>query len=248
MKKKLFVLSDVHGHFEQMVQALRAAGFDPENEEHYLLSCGDLFDRGSENGQVYEYLRSLSHKILLRGNHEDLLRDALLRGYINEVDRANKTDLTLRALLPAGGVDEEGVLDQDACAPVIEEIVAFLDAMGDFYETDRYVFTHGWLPCRVEGRHPSVLPDWRQAGEEEWREAHLLEWQQFYAVGCILEGKTIVCGHRPAEMGRMFDPFREPDCPDPFFGEGIIAIDGYTVKSGRVNVLVIEEGQTEISD
>ena len=53
----------------------------------------------------------------------------------------------------------------------------------------------------------------------------------------------MVVGHRPAELGRMFDPFREPDLSEPFYGKGMIAIDAYTVRSGRVNVLIAEQDQ-----
>lgn len=45
---KFFVISDVHGYYDEMVQTLEAAGFDPNNEEHWLISCGDEIDRGSE--------------------------------------------------------------------------------------------------------------------------------------------------------------------------------------------------------
>ena len=41
-------------------------------------------------------------------------------------------------------------------------------------------------------------------------------------------------------MGSMFDSFREFDFSEPFFGKGMIAIDAGTVRSGRVNVLVIK--------
>ena len=73
MKRKLFVLSDIHGHYSEMKKALDEAGFDPENGSHIFVSCGDLFDRGMENVAVYDFVRGLKHKILIRGNHEDML-------------------------------------------------------------------------------------------------------------------------------------------------------------------------------
>jgi hypothetical protein len=33
---------------------------------------------------------------------------------------------------------------------------------------------------------------------------------------------------------------REPDCSEPFYGNGIVAIDAGTVRSGRVNVFITE--------
>ena len=54
----------------------------------------------------------------------------------------------------------------------------------------------------------------------------------------FLAGRTIVCGHRPAYMGYYFDPTRANDCNEIFYGQGMIALDAHTVRSGRVNVLV----------
>ena len=43
---KFFVVSDVHGFYDELLNALDDAGFDSENTDHYLISCGDNFDRG----------------------------------------------------------------------------------------------------------------------------------------------------------------------------------------------------------
>ena len=238
---KYYVVSDVHGHYTELVEALERAGFDRENEQHILLSCGDLFDRGEENRQVYELIKGLPRKILIKGNHEDILCRVLKRGCITQTDRRNGTDITVAQMLGHGAVDESGHFDTVACAAQIEEIVAFVDSMRDYYETRRYIFVHGWLPITVEGRRPLIRPSWRDNPASEWEEARWLEWQQLYGTGAVPEGKTVVCGHRPARLGHMFDDTREPDCSEPFCGEGMIAIDAGTVRSGRVNVLVVED-------
>ena len=43
---KFFVVSDIHGFYDIFIDALDKAGFDKNNEEHYLICCGDYFDRG----------------------------------------------------------------------------------------------------------------------------------------------------------------------------------------------------------
>ena len=50
--KKLFVVSDIHGHYTELKAALDRAGFDRNDPAHLLICCGDYFDRGSENAQV----------------------------------------------------------------------------------------------------------------------------------------------------------------------------------------------------
>ena len=65
-KKKFFVMSDLHGHYSLAKQALDDAGFDPNNEDHVFVHCGDLFDRGDENKKVFELVSSLKNKILVK--------------------------------------------------------------------------------------------------------------------------------------------------------------------------------------
>ena len=74
---KYFVISDVHSYYYEMIDALNKAGFDPLNENHTLISLGDITDRGVWPNEVINYLMSLDRKILIRGNHEDLLEELL---------------------------------------------------------------------------------------------------------------------------------------------------------------------------
>ena len=72
----LFVVSDIHGHYTLLKESLDMAGFNSEDPDHLLVCCGDYFDRGSENVQVLKFLERLKNKVLLRGNHEDMLYNA----------------------------------------------------------------------------------------------------------------------------------------------------------------------------
>ena len=77
---KYFAISDVHSFYTKMVEALKEAGFDKNNENHALVLCGDAFDRGDETVEMLNFLQSLSQDrfIYVRGNHEDLLEDAFI--------------------------------------------------------------------------------------------------------------------------------------------------------------------------
>jgi hypothetical protein len=240
VSKKLFITSDIHGFYTELMAALSDAGFDAENEDHYFVSCGDLFDRGMENARVYGFVKGLQRKILIKGNHEDMLCEVLDCGISTSRERDNGADITITQLIGEDAIDENGRIDTALYAGKIREINDFVASMSDYYEADGYVFTHGWLPVVFEGRYPSVNEAWRDASASEWKFAHECEWQQFYSVRAVLPGKTIVCGHRPSYLGYMFDGLRERDCILPFYGEGMIAIDANTAKSGKVNVLVIE--------
>ncbi len=239
MNRKYFAVSDVHGHAALLQEALREAGFDRENENHVFLSCGDLFDRGRENRAVYEFVKSLPRKILLRGNHEDLLEDVLESGRITVDDVYNGLSLTVGEFFGKESIDRSGLVSFQA--EVLAELRAFLSEMLDYYETEHFVFTHGWIPTLYDGKDCSLWQDWRVAPYSIWGEARYSEWQAQVRRKLFVPGKTIVCGHRPAAFGAYFDPARDREDSRIFYGEGVAAIDAWTIRSGKINVLVAEE-------
>ncbi len=237
--KDLFVVSDIHGHASELFAALDAAGFDRKNPRHLLISCGDHFDRGGESRAVLRYLRSMQNKILLCGNHENILADILARGFLRPIDLRNGVEKTVTAFFGRNCLDSDGRLyvdPRDRC-----DILDFLDSTYNYFETEHYIFTHGWLPLEQDEDGYSVLPDgWRQATREAWRSATWIKWYEAYRAGGLLPpGKTLVCGHRTAAYGVDFDPSRCPTDSSIFYGKGMIAIDACTAVSHRVNVLVL---------
>ena len=79
---KYYVVSDVHGYFSLMKQALQEKGFFDDKEPHKLILCGDMLDRGEEALEMQEFMLDLLHKdelIFVRGNHEDLMIEMLNR-------------------------------------------------------------------------------------------------------------------------------------------------------------------------
>ena len=94
--KKLFVVSDVHGHYTLLKEALDRAGYDKDNKDHLLICCGDYFDRGDENIEVLKFFERVKNKVLLRGNHEDMLLKLLQTGKLLPHHYINGTISTLR--------------------------------------------------------------------------------------------------------------------------------------------------------
>lgn len=242
--KKLFAVSDVHGHFKELNEALAKAGFDPGNEEHFFISCGDLFDRGTENLAVYEFVNGLERKILIRGNHEARLLEILEQGRIRSSDIVNGTDITIMEFFGKDSIDEDGRLklsDEKNERKNERDIRHFIGLMLDYYETENYIFTHGWLPADFDAYRHWLLPDWRHARASEWIKARYREWFRYYGTEAMIPGKTIVCGHKTSRFACKFDPTRSPDNTDIFFGNGVAVIDTHTSYSGKVNVLVLNE-------
>ena len=241
MKKRLFVVSDIHGHYTQLKKALQKAGFDPENEGHLFVSCGDLFDRGPENRKIYHFVRRLKHKILIRGNHDERLLELLSSGKVGMYDMSNGTLKTVEEFFGSAEVDDCGRLQLPKHGKMAGNLRRFVETMTDYFETENYIFTHGFLPLEPDSNVSTIRADWRTADADAWHEARWLQWNLLYSTSARVPGKTIVCGHRSARYGHFFDPQRDPEDHGIFYGEGVIAIDALTVRSGMVNVLVLEE-------
>ena len=133
---KLFCVSDVHSYYSAMRKALDAAGFDPSNEEHWLISCGDAFDRGDESEEVLQYLMTLDRKILVKGNHDLLLEDCCKREFPYSHDFSNGTVRTINSIGGAG----EGYPFEECCKNTLNRTTAYRNILVNYFETNNYIF------------------------------------------------------------------------------------------------------------
>ena len=69
-----FVVGDVHGYYQPLMQALEAMAFDFEQDR--LLSVGDLIDRGPDSLRCLELLKQ-PWFFAVQGNHEGFLLQTL---------------------------------------------------------------------------------------------------------------------------------------------------------------------------
>jgi len=95
--KKYFITSDVHSFYTPLINALTEVGFDVNNPEHILIVDGDLFDRGEETVEVYNFIKSIpkDRRILIRGNHEYLLKSLVKKDLPQSYDISNGTVSTI---------------------------------------------------------------------------------------------------------------------------------------------------------
>ena len=226
---KLFVASDIHSHFRLFIRALGRAGYDPENINHWLVICGDVFDRGDESLELFKYLSKIERKIIVKGNHETLLMECIYRGFPQSYDWHNGTAQTIVDMAP----DAESF--KDACIMTYLKVKPFIDSMVDYFETENHVFVHSWVP---------LVDNWREASAGDWEQAR---WGNPYE--CIemgaLPNKTIVFGHWHCSTGWAKAEGR-PEFGagakfEPFYGEGFISLDACTAYSKKCNVIVIED-------
>ncbi len=256
---KYYVTADVHGYCSALKAALTEQGFFTDPAPHKLIVCGDLYDRGTEAKALQEFILGLLAKdqvILVRGNHEDLALHLLnnwhRRSYLLSHHHTNGTMDTL-CQLTGIGIRELYADPENAGRAFLQDpyIQTLIPATVDYYETDRYIFTHGWIPCSpvsIASNQMEYIPiaDWRSAEKAMWDKARWINGMEAAHGGITEPGKTIVCGHWHCSFGHSryendggeFD--RSPNF-DPYYAEGIIALDACTHFSKKVNCIVIED-------
>lgn len=249
---KFFVVSDIHGFYEELREALNQAGFDRTNENHWLITCGDHFDRGGQPNEVMKYLMNLPRKILIRGNHEALFEEMCERGYPHSHDVSNGTAQTIADLGYLGMMDGEW---PEACDRASKRVRPFFNSMVNYFETKNYIFVHSWIPTLpgedwngkpwyTQNRFDIFNPNWREANQVEWDGAM---WGNPFkqAQQGLLPDKTIVFGHFHTSYPRSrYDC--KPEWGDGsdfsiYYGDGYIGIDGCCAYSRQINVLVLED-------
>lgn len=243
---KIFAVSDIHGFTSILRESLTKAGFEINNPEHLLVVCGDLFDRGKEARQLIRYLRNIDNKILIRGNHEDLMYEMIDRGYPMQHDISNGTYNTAQQL----GWDD--LIQEVDFRKVKSTFDIVTKDMGDYFETKNYIFVHGWIPVTVKDNLPNHYiinrdfefnSEWRTNGD--WNLSRWLNGIDMNSRGFNEPNKTIVCGHWHCSYGYHLwegsEEFGNYAIWEPFRREGIIAIDRCTAYTKEMNVLVLED-------
>lgn len=225
-----------------MRTALDEAGFDPNDENSWLISLGDEMDRGPDPEKVINYLMSLPRAIFVKGNHTTLMEQLINRGYPCSHDLHNGTMQSVMSLAPNAKTQLE------AFAVAYEKTKPFFDREIDYLELKEHIFVHSFIPLKSLDGLPKYYtrkrkfefdPDWRHAHASEWEEARWGNPFQLAKDG-FLPDKTLVFGHWGVYDQRPRD-YEGEDLFDIIYGDGYIGIDATTALSGQVNVLVLED-------
>lgn len=246
MRRRFVVVSDVHGFFNELMDALNEVGFNPEADT--LISLGDNWDRGKRPLEVMAFLKSLPNKVLVRGNHEDLFVECCERMVAYTHDYSNGTYDTICRL----GDYKLGNSFEECCDIALSKTRSFLNSMVNYYETKNYIFVHSFVPLNRDKNLPGYYLDqtftkmdnWREATYDQWEDARWGNPFKFAEMG-LLPDKTLVFGHWHTSWARKYYD-RKPEWGSeadfsPYYGNGLIGIDACTAHSGKVNVLVIED-------
>ncbi len=243
---KWFVSADVHGYFDILKKALDDAGFDRNNPEHFFVSLGDLLDRGKQPRECLQFVNSLERKILIRGNHEDLMEEMIAIRYPRTYDLSNGTWYSAVDLTGKSNVDDIVISMKND-----KDYNDYISSTIDYFETKTAIFVHGWIPCFYWESFSGYRHDWSK--NEKWREVH--DWKPYrwlngmeaWKNGIREKNKTIFCGHWHTSFGN-YRYHQSGDCEfgktadfGPFVDTGIVALDACTHFSKKINVYVLEE-------
>ena len=253
---RYYVVADIHGFYTEFKQALEEKGFFEDTQPHKLIVCGDLYDRGSEAQELQSFILDLMAKdevILIQGNHEDLslqlLNDWHRGAFLQAHHHSNGTLDTLTQLTGCTVTDMFLKTDEVGHKYLHNDFIQkIIPSMLDYYETNRYIFVHGWIPCQYdrEAKTYELIKDWRNATKEQWNEARWINGMEAAYHGIIDGAKTIVCGHWHTSFGHSKyeqdgSEYEEDANFKPYYANGIIALDGCTAISKIVNCIVIED-------
>ena len=282
--KKIFAVSDLHGHYKETINYLKDSGWDENNPNHLLVVCGDIFDRGSESLEIYLWLKPLTENgkaIVLKGNHEPFFIDFLegsndtfnynnngLKTTLDDfVHSTSDFQMFLALNQDKSDLDNIWNLWVEWCYNTRKlineenpELLAWLKSLPYYYETENYIFTHG----AIDG----TCPDWHHPHKDLY--GKFMDWEacawddgSFFGSSIVNTDKTVVVGHYGTEsLRKMYNikdylkihiPKNENDTSTSQEIQNakynilirndkrVIAIDGTTIVSKQVNVLVVED-------
>ncbi|BAO54632.1 metallophosphoesterase [Nonlabens marinus] len=153
---RTLVIGDIHGGYRALIQLLERLEVEPRDQ---LIFLGDYVDGWSQSFEVIEELISLSRKralhkhtapIFLRGNHDELVLDFLVKGQKN------------KQWLHHGGTSTVKSYSGKSESEIARHISFLTDELVDFYELDGNGYFHAGFH-NLNGPHYEYyknLPYW----------------------------------------------------------------------------------------
>ena len=191
-----YVCSDIHGNWEKFVSLLREIQLKPEDT---LFVLGDIIDRNPYGIKILRHLMKMKNAKLLRGNHEEMMLEALgTSGEISAIDndamdlwvKRNGGDITLNYL-------------KHIRKDLRREILTFLADLPLEYRVTvgnkQFILVHAAPPSLYSDTHPR----YKIYGSKE----EFSVWYRLHYYDQISEG-TVVFGHTPTYRYQEADPLR----------------------------------------
>lgn len=210
---KYFFISDVHGAYDKMIDALNEYGFNKQTDT--LVNVGDSFDRGPDSLKVLEFLLSCPNRILIWGNHDLRLADLVLGlSKIHNEDFINGVDDTINSFYgdEIHGKKQNITLAiqqfRSARPQVYSKLLQYFSECVYAAEWKELIATHAWLPIKpiydfnVSLTKPVgfvLRKDWRNIDEKEkdevWSDATWYNSLKLSLLSNTMPDKPLLIGH-----------------------------------------------------
>lgn len=182
----IYAIGDIHGCYTELMKLMEQL---PINyEEDTIVFLGDYIDRGPDTSkviqQLIEWKAKYPHWVMLYGNHEDLMLDALVYGgrkyHSYDLWYGQGGKETVHSYLPQNLSAYEKAIVQPEDVIIVDHL-SFLTTLPRYYETEDYIFVHA-------GLRPGV-------SLEEQDERDLI-WIRDEFIGSDFDfGKKVIFGH-----------------------------------------------------
>lgn len=180
---RLFAIGDIHGYTEPLRALLGA--LNPTIGDK-LVFLGDYVDKGPDVRGTIDLLLDLkatTEVVFLRGNHDQLLLDAIL-----EPDSIPTWE-TLAGGNPLSSYGRGP--NTEVLGMIPQAHLEFLSReCRDYFETENFIFVHGGIRSHLEPHEED--PD-------------RLQWLTLSLASPHLSGRTVICGHTSQESGEIVD-------------------------------------------
>lgn len=256
--KTIFAISDIHGHYQETLDALKEAGWDETNPDHLLIVCGDIFDRGEYSLEIFQWLYPLTQDgkaVVICGNHEPMFIE-WLKGPVTNFNFLNngmsktidsfdeRTSSFISWIMIDKGLDAKSITDElwyewsqitrDSIKENFPELLPWLESLPNYYETQNYIFTHGMID--------GMCDDWHYP-QNGWIDCAWAKPDDFLSP-IMNADKKVVVGHIHCGLLRKLYQYKIDEDDNSIFERPdgkIIAIDTCTILTKMVNVLKIEK-------
>lgn len=234
---KYFCVSDLHGKCDALKKALEEKDFNYNDAQHKLLVLGDVFDRGTQNIELWSYLKNIDEHdslILIRGNHDNFFIDFLKleneEKYLFNIEH-NGFGETIQNFSKLNPIDLDSIKEaREVTISNYPDILSFFEKTKYFYETNNYIFVHAGINTELD--------DWRESTVKEFT------WMKdFYEKEISNTNKTIVFGHvNTIKINKNLASLNVMESENSiWYGKQKIGIDGQAHKTSKVNVLILED-------
>ena len=219
-KGRIFAVSDLHGHYDLLHEALKEVAFDSTKD--LIFVGGDWTDRGPDSKHVLDYVNEpWIHSI--QGNHERMYMD----GFESHWHPNNRSVLTLKAhggdwIWNSGLTDLDKILIHEAFSAMplsIELLLPNNNKVGIIHAEVPYNDWNKWLNIT------KAELEWDGEATAQWaRTWYRKRYQgEVNGVDCVIVGHTPTDSNGVEQYGNM------------------VFIDGGSFFSGKINLVEIND-------